>query len=173
MMDRWHRRIMMLAVIVGVAAPVLAQEPPAQNCLVEAQNSYRNMHLSQTIEVLKQCRDRGWPGLVTTQRIDAFRLLSLSYFARHDTALARSAVVGLLEEDRRYRSDPLKDPVFFQELVRELRRPWYLQRWVLVGGAIGGGLVTCAIAGCFTSDPTSPTPLPGTEGFPLPDPPSN
>ena len=161
-MNRWYQRIMMLAVIVSAASPALAQEPP--NCLVEAENSFRNMRLSKTIEVLNACREAEWPRLDLDQRIAAFRLLSLSHFARREPQLAEEAVRGLLAENRRYQPDPLRDPQFFKGYVRKLRpRRWYQRRDAQVAGALlVASAVGCFLAGCFTSEPGD---LPGPGDF--------
>ena len=164
-MVRRLRRFLMLAVMACTAAPALAQ-----NCLIEAQTYYRDMRLGPAIDVLEQCRAEGLPGLDRSQKTAALRLLSISYFARGDTTLARTAVEDLLAEDRRSRSDPLEDPVFFQDWVHDLRpKLWHRKWWVrITGGALITGAVVCRLAGCFSSDPR---PLPGANEFPLP--PSN
>ncbi len=153
MAKAWLRGVLGLIVIACMAPPTLAQ-----NCLDEAQISYRNMRLSEAIGVLEDCRGRQWPDLETSQKTAALRLLAISYFASRDSVLATGAVVELLGEDRGYRTDPDGDPEFFQRWVGELRpKAWYQKRWIqITGGLLIGGTV-----GYLLFKPETKLPLPG------------
>ena len=168
--------IVAFAAFVGVAALVgsmaalaQAQETPAptQNCLVKAQTDYLNMRLEDTIRVLNKCKEEGLPDLDRSQKTAALRLLAISYFASGDSILARTSVVDLLKVDRRYRSNPNIDPVFFETWVHDLRpKAWHQKWWVrAAGGALISGVAGCWMAGCFTSKPKD-LPGPGSGFFP-------
>ena len=136
MAKRWLYRILVLLLIGGAAAPVLAQD-----CLDEARDTFASLRLSETIVLLEDCRSRGWPEMETNQKIAALRLLALAYIEEAEIDKARESVRLLMQEDRGYRA-PETDPMIYQDWVEELRpKTWYQKRWVQLGAATVVGVV--------------------------------
>ena len=151
----WFKRVLIVAVIGGMAAPALAQ-----NCLDDAQRRYDNRRLSEAIFLLEDCKSQGWPSLDTRQKTTALRLLAISYFATREPESARESVRLLLREDDDYEANPDEDPLFFQAWVDELRpKAWHQKWWVRIGGgAVLGGVLVFALTG---GKKTQPLPGPG------------
>lgn len=164
---------MMLVLIGGTLPPVTA---PAQTVcddvrLNDANRLYDLGFFDEVSDTLKTCLPgRLRPGEQRfrrrSQATQALRLMALSSYARREPADSTAQwIKKLVTLDRRYRADPEEDPLFFQNLVDDLRpRRFYQKRWVQIGtGVLLGGLVTCALAGCFEKEIT---PLPGPPSDP-------
>ncbi len=137
-------KYVILAISFGLTGlPALGQvgaTPAQSNCKDRAEREYEAGQISQAITALEVC----WPSLdKKTDRLQALRLLALSYIEDGQPDLAERPVVLLLKEDRGYRPDSLNNPVYFRNLVDELRPPpWYKKKWVLgLSGAIAGGVI--------------------------------
>ena len=139
MVMRWFNRVLILTLIGCLAAPVLAQDQPCR--LDEARQAFESLRLTETIQELEDCRNRGWPALNTNQKIAALRLLALAYIEDAELDKAEESVRLLMLEDRGYRS-PENDPLIYQYWVKELKpKTWYQKRWVQLGAAAVVGVV--------------------------------
>lgn len=145
MVMRWFNRVLILTLIGCLAAPVLAQDQPCR--LDEARRAFESLRLTETIQELEDCRNRGWPELDTNQKIVALRLLALAYIEDAELDKAEESVRLLMLEDRSYRS-PENDPLIYQNWVKELKpKAWYQKRWVQLGGIAVVGVLSFVLLG--------------------------
>ena len=130
--------------------------------LGKANNRYNFGLFDEAVDLLKPClpgdfRLRMQRFRRKSQATQALRLLALSSYAlREPPDSTRAWVRKLVRFNRRYQADPEEDPLFFQNLVDELRPPrWYQKRWVQIGGAF----VVGSVVGYVLLKP-GPDPLP-------------
>ena len=164
----------MMLVLIGCLRPaVTAQAQTACDDvrLNDANRLYDLGFFDEVSDTLQTClpgriRPGGQRFRRRSQATQALRLMALSSYARREPAdSTRQWIKQLVTLDRRYRADPEEDPLFFQNLVDDLRpRRFYQKRWVQIGtGVLVGGLAVCVLAGCFEK---KITPLPGPPSDP-------
>ena len=135
----------------------------AQNALEEAQRLYRLELFIEAVQLLAPCV----PLLDKPLKIEALRLMAIAHYESGEPDSSRQWVRQLVRRvDRGYRVDLAEDPLFFQDLVRQLRPKWYQKRWVQVSGGVVLGVVLGYVL--FRPEVRPPGPLAGPPVFPPP-----
>ncbi len=169
MANRWFKRVVVLVLLwalvplVVLAQGCLDDPEQAQNALEEAQRLYRLELFIEVVQKLEPCV----PMLDKPSQAEALRLMAIAHYEAGEPDSSRQWVRQLVRRvDRRYRVDPAEDPLFFQDLVRQLRPKWYQKRWVQVGS----GLVLSGVVGYvhFRPQVRPPGPLADPPVFPRP-----
>ncbi len=164
----------MMLVLIGStlpAASAYAQTTCDDVRLNDANRLYDLGFFDEVSDTLKTCLPgRIRPGTPRfrrrSQATQALRLMALSSYARREpTDSTAQWIKKLVTLDRRYRADPEEDPLFFQDLVDDLRpRRLYQKRWFqIVGGGLIGAGAACLMLGCHKKNPS---PLPGPPSDP-------
>ena len=147
--------------LVALAQECLDDPEQAQNALEQAQRLYRLEFFIEAVQLLAPCV----PMLDKPSKSEALRLMAIAHYEAGEPDSSRLWVRQLVRRvDRRYRVDPAEDPLFFQDLVRQLRPKWYQKRWV----QFSGGLVVSGVLGyvLFRPEDRPPGPLAGPPVFP-------
>ncbi len=87
------------------------------NTLYEANKSYEAGDFAKSVTQLTPCLKSGFN---KDQKVEGYRLLTLSYLALNDPADARKATENMLEQNPLYKTSRLKDPKNFIELVNSI-----------------------------------------------------
>ena len=142
--------------IMGMSAtPAFAQN----NCKVEINNAADNFEFGRAddvIRLLDPCLENR--EIEKDDRVEMYRLLSLSYLAKRDSATAYSFVQSLIKTNRRFKSRTITDDPQFKAWVDELRPKWH-QRWIWRSAIAGGFAGTFFAVRALTMD-EDPLPLP-------------
>ncbi len=106
----------------GAGGQVMAQTAPdsCEEPLEEAEDAYVNHQFERAIALTSRCVEQ--EQVAEEAAIDAYRLMSLSYFRQNALVDARSTINELLELDPSYEADPINDPpsyALFVSMVRE------------------------------------------------------
>lgn len=143
---------------IGTTAPVFAQSL----CKVQINNAADNFEIGRAddvIRLLDPCLEN--KEVEKDDRVEMYRLLSLSYLAKRDSATAFNYVKDLIKTNSRFKSRTITDDPQFQQWVNELRPRWH-QRWLWRGVIAGGFAGTYLGVRALTA-----------EDEPLPFPPAN
>ena len=99
---------------------VHGQENCGQEALEEAQQDYTVGQFKQLTERLTPCLDEGF---TIDEKIQAYRLLALSWLAQDDIDNASEMINQLLDIEPNWEANPIYDPPGFAKLVESLKRP--------------------------------------------------
>ncbi len=161
-----HALVLALMACMVPAATALAQEAcddstRAALALREAQDSFNLAKTNETIRLLTPCFSRGRVFGEGNEQ-EALRLLALSLYYNDQPEWADTTVRWLMKKvDLKYRANPDRDPLFFQDLVKKYKQRFYQKTWVQVAfGAVVGGTLG------FLFSRTSPEDLPGPPAHP-------
>ncbi len=142
--------------LIGMlATPALAQD----NCKVQINSAADNFEIGRAddvIRLLDPCLEND--DIEKDDRVEMYRLLSLSYLAKRDSVTAYSFVETLIKTNRRFKSRTITDDPQFKVWVDELRPKWH-QRWIW-RGAIAGGLAGTVFGIRALTMEDDPLPLP-------------
>ncbi|MFK7847426.1 MAG: hypothetical protein AB8G77_19195 [Rhodothermales bacterium] len=155
---------MLRRVVASCVLLLLIHTGPAygqNNCKVEINNASDNFEIGRAndvIRLLDACLDNKF--VEKDDRVEMYRLLSLSYLAKRDSAVAFGYVEDLLKTNSRYKSRTITDDPQFKFWVDQLRPKWH-ERWIWRSAVVGG--VAGAILGyrVLTAE-DKPLPLPPT-----------
>ena len=131
------------------------------NCKVEINNASDNFEIGRAndvIRLLNPCLEN--KSVEKADRVEMYRLLSLSYLAKRDSAIAFGYVEDLINTNSRFKSRTITDDPQFKFWVDQLRPKWH-ERWIWRSAVVGG--VAGAIIGyrALTAE-DDPLPLPPT-----------
>lgn len=165
--------VMSLSLLLGsLVAPAQAQDRPTPPCsdaqLQEATSAYSIGRFGTAFQTLRPCMPDGFSE--KHSRVNAWRLLALSYLAVDSVAQARTSVRSLLRVDSRYRPDASVEPVSYVELVHDLKPRWYTWPWKgneWYKWAGRGLLVSSAIVLPIVLKKEPLPPLPGAPSTPI------
>ncbi len=135
--------------------------------LEEAHSRFDLGLIDETFELLDPCTPDGFGA--KELRVDAYRLMALSYIAIDSLDQSRIWVKRIVDTNSRYRSDPDVDPPVFTDFVQSYKPNWY--NWVWKGKQwyhwAGRGLIVGAAVGIpVLIKSNAPQPLPGPPSFP-------
>ena len=88
--------------------------------LKEAGHLYNIGNFEEAIVLLTECLET--EGVSKEEKLQAYRLLGLTYIAKDYLDLARNAVRKLLEMVPNYKADPIQDPPPFTKLIEEVKQ---------------------------------------------------
>jgi iron complex outermembrane receptor protein len=103
-----------------LATACLYSQECGQIALEQAQKEYEVGRLSQVISLIKPCLDKGF---TNDEKIQAYRLLALTYLANDNTDSAGSMIERILQIDPSYTPNTVFDPQRYQVLVESIRKP--------------------------------------------------
>ncbi len=165
--------VLFIVLILGSSA---LQAQKKEKCgdleLFTARKSYERGRFQETVDQLKSCQKRGF--IKKAQRVEAHRLLALSYIALDYPELAEAEVFALVKLDRFYRPEST-DPEVFKTLVKKERKNFregrrsIFRNWRFLA-ASGAVLTAGAVLGVSALSSGNGGPGPGTPL--LPDPPA-
>ncbi len=118
-----------------LAPPAFAQT----NCKVQINNAADNFEIGRAddvIRLLDPCLENAL--IEKDDRVEMYRLLSLSYLVKRDSVTAFGYVKDLINTNSRFKSRTITDDPQFKQWVQELRPKWH-ERW-LWRGVVAGGL---------------------------------
>lgn len=125
------KRILFFALILAVALEGLAQ-----NCaqtLRLARSTYDQGRLHELAPLIGPCLKLGNSGFSKQERVEAYKLLTLSYIYLEEPEKADSAMISLLETDHFFEPNQALDPEEFIGLYRTFRtKPIF--SWGIKGG---------------------------------------
>jgi hypothetical protein len=135
--------------------------------LEEAHSRFDLGLIDETFELLSPCVPNGFGA--KELRVDAYRLMALSYIAIDSLDQSRTWVKRIVDANSRYRSDPDVDPPVFTDFVQSYKPNWY--NWLWKGKQwyhwAGRGLIVGAAVGVpLLIKSNQPQPLPGPPAFP-------
>ncbi len=135
--------------------------------LANAGSQYNVGLVDETIGRLKQCVPSGFSD--KAERVEAYRLLALSYIVTDSLDQARSSVRQLVRADRKYQPNLENDPPLFADMVQDAKPAWYT--WFYQGSSVPQWIGRAAIVGTAASLPfllkgETVQPLPEPPGFP-------
>ena len=139
MAHRWVRQVLVFAVIGCTAAPLLAQDcsEDAATVLSNAQSKFDHINFPGVLDILKACQQARWPEWGRNNRVEALRLMAITYYFIREETVARATVTDLLKADSGY--DLRKeDPVFFEKMVeaeKKKRKAGWIKKLLFGGGA--------------------------------------
>ena len=162
----WHRFFALIAIAFfsfSVTSPAESQEK-CVNAVTDAQEMYSVGRSVEVIVLLSHCLPDSIP---QTEKVQAYRLLALSYLAEDFDNEARVAVKKLLDLNPNFEPDPTQDDARFIKQIEEekeiraqkksKKRKWFI---------IGGGVVLAGVTTALITTVGGGTPRPR-----LPDPP--
>jgi hypothetical protein len=165
--DRWAIVCILLVVVILTVPPAYGQVECDVVRLEEAHSKFDLGLIDDTFALLDPCVPEGFDA--KELRVDAYRLVALSYIAVDSLDQARSWAKRIVDTNSRYRSDPSVDPPVFTDFVQSYKPNWYNWLWkgkqwyhwagrgLIVGTAVGVPLLIRS---------NSPQPLPGPPAFP-------
>ena len=107
------RRFLALIIFLSFSQLVIAQNDCVET-LNQAQNEFDAGHIEQIPNILHECLDK----FTTEQKIEAYRMLTITYLYLDDPIGAESSFLALLKEDPEYRVSA-NDPVELEYLSRQ------------------------------------------------------
>ena len=105
-----------------LAPPVVSAQfllPPCQIELETAHDAYLNQEYETAVDLASECVAQ--EGVSSTDAIEAYRLISLSFFRQQDLVDARRSITHILSIDPTYEADPVEDPPSYALLVSMVR----------------------------------------------------
>jgi hypothetical protein len=132
MLSRRLRRFVPLALaasmhmaVVGVAAPVFAQQPaqarPRQDLIARGHQLFEDQQYEESIQTLSAALVR--PSNTKQQKVEIYRLLMLNYITLNRKDEAESAVRGLLAIEPEYALSPNESPRF-RDFFAQVKDKW-------------------------------------------------
>jgi hypothetical protein len=121
------RRLVIFLLFLISGTWVLAQDQqPTLNCpqsLRTARSTYDQGRLHEVTQYLTGCLERPEDanGFTETERIEAYRMLTLTYIYLEEPDKADLEMINLLSTDHFYAIDPEVDPIEFKNLYRKFR----------------------------------------------------
>jgi outer membrane protein W len=112
------RLLFCTAILATLLTEGLGQELNCTQKLRTARGTYEQGRLHELPVLLEGCLKNGFSD---TERIEAYRLLVLTYIYLEEPAKADAAMMSLLETDHFFKLNPLVDPVEFQSLYKKFR----------------------------------------------------
>jgi hypothetical protein len=108
--------------LAGIAILILTWNANAQNCtqtLRTARTTYDQGRLQEIPTILEACFNKNeWD---QSQRVEAYRILVLTYIYLEEPAKADEAMLNILHTDNFFEPNPASDPVEFQMLYKKFR----------------------------------------------------
>jgi hypothetical protein len=108
--------------LAGVALLAFTWNVSAQNCtqtLRTARTTYDQGRLQEIPTILEACFSKNeWD---QSQRVEAYRILVLTYIYLEEPAKADEAMLNILHTDNFFEPNPASDPVEFQMLYKKFR----------------------------------------------------
>ena len=163
---RWTRVWLVAASII--ASPTAYGQAECDVVRLEEAHSRFDLGLiDETFDLLSPCVPDGFGA--KELRVDAYRLMALSYIAIDSLDQSRTWVKRIVDVNSRYRSDPDVDPPVFTDFVQSYKPNWY--NWLWKGKQwyhwAGRGLIVGAAVGVpLLVQSNQPQPLPGPPAFP-------
>ena len=129
----------------------LPDDPDCQEKLDQAEESYYDGNLDQSILLARQCLED--PSITTETRVRAYKILARSYLSKDESDLAKKTVISLLRLDPDYIPTIEEESPHFVDLVTKTRAeqaqlqtvqkagsisPWI---WIGAGGAAAAAVI--------------------------------
>jgi hypothetical protein len=111
--------LLIISVFHSTVLPKDAAQSKCETELAEARNQFYNGFFNEAIALVEVCLKKS--DLKKDEKQQAYELLAKIHVANDDTLQAKSAVQKLLELNRDYRPDPVKDSKQYRDLVEEIR----------------------------------------------------
>ncbi len=129
--DRCHDRAAsrsLIVLLLGFTVMDVAGQQVCNNLRVrQATDAYDIGHFSTTFRLLRPCLPDGFAD--STQRVEAYRLMALSYLATDSLEQAQASIRFLLRYDGKFRPDAQQVPPLFVNMVDGMKPKWYTWPW--------------------------------------------
>ena len=129
--SRRRRRVayrILIVLLLAVTATDAAGQTVCNPLRVrEATDAYDIGHFTITFMLLRPCLPDGFAD--KSQRVDAYRLMALSYLATDSLEQARASIRFLLRYDSRFRPNAQEEPPLFVDMVTGMKPRWYTWPW--------------------------------------------
>lgn len=160
-------RLVILIIFIDISWITLSRaQDKCNTALTDARIMYEGGHFDQAINRLTQCLPDGIP---KDQHIEAYRIISLSYFREDYQDSAKQAIGKIFNLDRNFKPNA-DDPKSYKEILEQVRKNLPVpfkeklfsgkRKWFWISGGV---IVIVAVVKDLVSQPTTkegPLPVP-------------
>lgn len=101
------------------STPVLAQVPPCESALTEAEDLYVGLAFAEAERLVRACLAQS--AISNDEALRAYRLLALLHLRQDELSEAKQAVLRLLGISFEYEPDPVQEPPAYVALVASVK----------------------------------------------------